>query len=143
MSFRIFNSVDLVVIIDTKTFDVEKHPFDTVWYNFNNLAAPILYSIYKKDAERPFLLDQPFTEFQDKNGNGFDNDVILQAYLDDVLGRKEINTKLETVPQGKDNLLLIRDETTNRLLKELLIEMKINNLHLSEITAERFTQKDT
>ena len=119
MSFRIFNSVDLVVIINTTTWRVEKHPLDTVWYTFDNLAAPILYSIYKKDAERPFLLDQPFTAFQDENGNGFDDDVILQAHLDKVVGRKEIK-ELSTRTIGNSEVLLTNDDKILQLLEQLL-----------------------
>jgi len=82
MSFRIFNSVDLVVIVNTTTFDVEKFEKRGIWYSFNNLVAPILYSIYQRDPERPLVLDQPHTSFLDKNSVGFADDTALQTHLD-------------------------------------------------------------
>jgi len=142
MSFRVFNSIDMVVILNDNNWDVEKFEKGGMWYAFNNLEAPILYSIYQRSPERPLILDQPFTAFKDKKGNGFDNDIALQEHLDEVLAAKELEVKLETIPLGKNNLLATRDQGSVELLKEIVIQLRINNLHLSLINDETFKEKD-
>lgn len=134
MSYRIFNSVDLVVVIDTVTWDVQKFPLDNIWYQYNNIEAPILYSIYQIDPERPIILDQPYTAFQDKDGNKFGDDLSLASYLDNVLGRKEISA--EYTVRGNDRYLKTSDISNEILLTDILLELKKINVQLSLITDE-------
>lgn len=126
MSFRIFNSVDMVVLIDTDTWEATVRPIGDIWYRYNKLEAPILYSLYQKIAESPLVLDQPFTEFEDEKGNGFEDDVALQVYLNEVLGDKE-NKELDTIKIGGSEVLLVTDRESHKLLCELLEEVKTTN----------------
>ena len=142
MSFRVYNSVDMVVILNDVTWDVEKFEKGGIWYSYNNLEAPISYSIMQRSPERPLVLHQPYTEFKDKEGNGFDNDAALQLHLDEVLAAKELDIGLETIPYGSDRLLAVKDEGANELLKGILIELKINNKHLACITGDELTELD-
>ena len=134
--------IDMVVIIDDSTWEVEKFEKGGMWYSYNNAEAPIIYTVFQRSPERPLVLHQPYTAFTDERGNGFNNDEALQAHLDEVLAPKEVEFKLETTPHGKDNLLLVRDEDTTEILKDILIELKINNIHLSNINGENFTLRD-
>lgn len=142
MAYRIYNSVDMVVILNDVTWDVEKFEKGGMFYTYNNLEAPIIYTILQRNPERPLVLHQPYTEFKDKDGNGFDNDSALQLYLDEVLASKEFSVNLDTVSSGRDNILIVRDEKANELLKMILTELRINNLHLTEINGDQFTPKD-
>ena len=121
MSYRVYNSVDMVVFLNDVTWEVEKFEKGGMFYTYNNLEAPILYTIFQRSPERPIVLHKPYTEFKDKNGNGFDNDVALQDHLDEVLAQKELNIGLETIPYGSDRLLAVKDEGANELLKNILI----------------------
>jgi hypothetical protein len=132
----------MVVILNDETWEVEKFEKGGMWYSYNNLEAPILYTILQRSPERPLVLHQAYTEFKDKDGYGFDNDIKLQEYLDEILASKEFEVPLETIAYGKDNLLAVRDESTNQTLKEILIQLKINNEYLSCIAGEVITEKD-
>jgi hypothetical protein len=142
MAYRIYNSVDMVVILNDVTWEVEKSEKGGIRYTYNNLEAPISYTILQRSPERPLVLHQPYTEFKDKEGNGFDNDADLQLHLDEVLAAKELDIGLETIPYGPDRLLAVKDEGANELLKGILIELKINNKHLACITGEELTELD-
>ena len=49
---RIFNDDNFVVIVDTDTWDVTKIAEGQVWYTYNNLEAPLSYSILQRSPER-------------------------------------------------------------------------------------------
>ena len=90
MSFRVYTSGNLVVFTNTATWDVDKLAFNQVWYTYKSDEAPILYSIYQRDPERPLVLDQPYTAFQKADGSGFADDASLQLYLDSLLSSSSI-----------------------------------------------------
>lgn len=81
MTWRIFNSENLITFINTTTWSVINKPRGTVWYEYDNSKAPILYSIYQRSPEKKIVLDEPYTAFRDEKGNSFDDDVSLQKYL--------------------------------------------------------------
>ena len=123
MSFRIFNSVDMVVVIDDSTWEVQKFPLDNIWYQYDNLEAPILYSVYQINPERKLVLEQPYTAFKNSFGDVFDTDVLLQAYLDEVLSSKE-TINITPLPVEDDQL---------RTLIEILEQQTITNKYLRKI----------
>jgi hypothetical protein len=86
MSYRIYNSKGLFVVVDTVTWEVYKKETTSLWYNYNSIKAPIVYSIYQRDPERPLVLDQSYTEFTTEDGTTFADDAALQNYLDFTLG---------------------------------------------------------
>ena len=134
MSFRIFNSVDLVVVIDTTTWEVQKFPLDNIWYQYTATEAPIIYSVYQINPERKLVLDHPYTEFQDVDGCSFSDDIALQAYLDEILGKKEVSPEYTT--RGNDKYLKTSDQSNNTLLCDILKEIKQMNIQLSLITGD-------
>ena len=92
MSYRIYNSGNLLVITNTVTWSVQKFPKNECWYEFVNTDAPITYSIYYKNPERKILLDQPYTNIQNKSGIAYTSDVLLQKDLDILLGTSDVST---------------------------------------------------
>ena len=91
MSFRVFNSIDMVVIIDTSTWKVEKFEKGGMWYHYNNINPPILYTIFQRSPERPLVLHAPYTEFLTEDGDAFIDDAALQSYLDFVFRDSSAN----------------------------------------------------
>lgn len=143
MSFRIYKEGNALVIINTQTWRSERHALDQSWYEFNPLEnVPILYSIYKRSPETNLITNQPYTEFADKDGKTFEDDVALQEYLDQILFDSVASYDLETLDKSGDSVLKVYDDGANNLLKELLIQLKINNKQLSIITGENITELD-
>lgn len=136
MAFRIYNSVDMVVILDDSTWEVEKFEKGGMWYSYKSTDAPILYSIYQRTPERPLILNEPCSSFKTKSGEGFENDLLLQDYLDEVLASKELEVNLETIKRGNENFLKTIDQSSEIVLGDILEEIKVMNIHLSLITGE-------
>ena len=86
MSFRVYNSGNMLVLTNTDTWRVEKFPVDKCWYKYNATDAPILYSLYYGNPERDLIIDQPYTSFENEDGSSFVSDADLQGHLDIVLG---------------------------------------------------------
>ena len=91
MSFRVYNSGNLLVVTNTITWRVEKFPKNECWYEFINTDAPIIYSLYYKNPERSVILDIPYEEFQDEFGIVYGSDVLLQKDLDIMIGSSDIS----------------------------------------------------
>ena len=140
MSFKVFNIDNVVVIINTDTWDVTKRSRGEFWYSYNNLAAPIEYSIYQKQPETPLVLDQPYTAFQKEKGDTFTDDQELIDYLDDVFNVPPDEVELEFSSSAGNNSLKIDDQRSNELLSDILIEMKRINKHLYFITENDLTK---
>ena len=140
--YRIFKSVDLLVIIDTDDWLTEKFALDQSWYSYVSTEAPILYSVYQRSPERPLILDQPYTEFADEFGNVFDSDVLLQDYLDNILGKVELPSEIDTVIKKGKGVLKVTNSITDDKLDNLINQMKIMNFHLSIITENFITTDD-
>lgn len=138
MSFRVFNKENLVVIVNTDTWDITKRAEGEVWYSYNSLDAPIQYSVYQKQPEKDLILDQDYTKFAKENGDTFLNDLKLQEYLDEVfspnLTLEESNGNESFVERNGDNLLKVTNVKAGDVLKDMLTELKITNFHLSLIT---------
>lgn len=92
MSYRIFNSDNMLVLINTSTWRVEKLPKNKCWYEYVNTDAPIIYSLYYDVPERDLVLDAEYTAFQKEDGTSFSSDTELMAYLDIVLGSSDVST---------------------------------------------------
>jgi len=131
MSYRIYSSVDMVVILNDDTWDVEKFEKGGMWYSYSSISAPILYSIYQRSPERQLILDKPYTSFKKKTGEGFDNDLEFQAHLDEVLASKELEVNLETLQRGNEAFLKTIDQTSNVSLSDILEVLKKIEIHLS------------
>src|SRR5210317_793686 len=95
MSYRLYNSGNVLTFINTAyqetlkddvQFRVEKLPKNKTWYSYNNLDAPILYSVYFDNPERDLVLNAQYGEFQYEDGTTFSSDAELIAYLDNLLG---------------------------------------------------------
>lgn len=94
MSYRLYNSGNVLVFVDTAHTDkngdtqfwIQKLPKNKTWYSYDNTAAPILYSVYYDNPERDLIIDAEYTSFQYKDGSSFSSDAELIAYLDNILG---------------------------------------------------------
>lgn len=132
----------MVVILNDETWEVEKFEKGGIWYAYNNMDAPILYRIYQRDPERQLVWLKPYTEFRDKDGYPFEDDISLQNYLDELLAFKEFNVSLDTTIRNGDSELHVKDLSTNVLLKELVGQLKVLNMHMCIITENDITEKD-
>ena len=98
-----------------------------------------MYSVYQRQPERPFILEEPYTSFFDEDGNGFDSDLLLQDYLNKILGREEVSSGSvsvsDTTLQNKVTDLIIAVDTMTE-------QIKITNMHLATITENWITEKD-
>ncbi|MFY0654978.1 MAG: hypothetical protein JXQ96_23305 [Cyclobacteriaceae bacterium] len=103
MSFKIEKIKDLLVITNTDTWEVTKRTYTDVWYKFNNISNPILYSLYQKQPEKDLVLDKLYSDFLDDNGNPFSDDSSFQDYLDRNLSNG-FNT--ESVKNSTSTLLV-------------------------------------
>jgi hypothetical protein len=130
----------VVVVINTETWDVTKRSRGEFWYSYNNLEAPIKYSIYQKQPETPLVLNQPYTEFLKEKGDTFTDDQELIDYLDDVFNVPPNDVDLEFSSSGGDNSLKVNDQLSNELLRGVLLEMKKINKHLYFITENDLTK---
>jgi hypothetical protein len=136
MSFKVFNIDNIVVIINTDTWDVTKRSRGDIWYSYNNLEAPILYSIYQKQPETPLVLNQPCSSFITEDSSTFTNDKELIDYLDQVFNVPPTEDNLQTVKRGNDYYLKTNDISSEILLNDILEEIKIMNVQLSLITGD-------
>ena len=100
MGFKVFDNGNLIVFVDTATFDTQKFTNGRIWYRYNPTKAPILYSLYYGDPERPLVLDQPFGKFLTESGSSFNDDVELQNYLDSVLKKNITVDNIATTAFG-------------------------------------------
>lgn len=107
MSFRLYNSGHVLVFVNTehrvnKTGDIqfrfEKLPRNKTWYEYDNLAAPILYSVYFDNPERDLILDTPYTLFQKEDGTSFASDAELIAHLDNVISLLDVAIQDQFTP---------------------------------------------
>ena len=143
---RIFNDDNFVVIVDTDTWDVTKIAEGQVWYTYNNLEAPLSYSILQRSPERPLVLHKDYTQFAKEDGTTFVDDLALQAYLDGVLSSnltpEEQDGKQSFVNPNGDTLLKVADVDAGETLNNILKELKLITFHLSIITENNFTEND-
>ena len=86
MSYRVYDSGNMLAFINTDDWRVEKLPRNKCWYEFVNTDAPILYSLYYDNHERKLILNTPYTGFEKEDGTPFDSDSELMSHLDIVLG---------------------------------------------------------
>ena len=49
---------------------------------------------------------------------------------------------IEIVSDGGQNKVQVKDMTTSELLRQILLELRIMNIHLTEITDERVSEQD-
>jgi hypothetical protein len=126
----------MVVILNDETWAVEKFEKGGIWYSYNNLEAPIIYTIFQRSPERPLVLHQPYTAFKTKNGSSFNDDVELQDYLDEVLAAKEVSD-LDSVDINGNSHILTTNVEMVCALKEILIELKTMNDQFEILTGEK------
>ncbi len=50
---------------------------------------------------------------------------------------------IEIVSDGGQNKVQVKDMATSELLRQILLELRIMNIHLTEITDERVSEQDT
>ena len=143
---RIFNDNNLAVIIDTDTWEVTKISEGQAWYTYNNLEAPISYTILQRSPERPLVLHKDYTQFAKEDGTTFIDDLTLQAYLDDVFSTnltiEEQDGKQSFVNPNGDTLLKVANVDADESLSNILKELKLITFHLSLITENNFTEND-
>jgi hypothetical protein len=144
---RIFNKENLIVIIDTDTWRVTKRAEGDIWYKYNSLDAPILYSIYQKQPEQDLVLDKDYTKFAKENGDAFLDDLTFQSYIDEVfspnLTLEESDGKESFALRNGDTLLKTVSVKQEDILKEMLTELRKMNFHLSVITENNLNEIDT
>ena len=98
MAFKVYKEGDLISVLNTDTWKITKRNYENVWYSYNQMDAPILYSLYQKEYEHPLFLNQPYTNFLDEDGNTFADDVSFQSYLGNILsnGSNSVSTDNST-----------------------------------------------
>lgn len=86
MSWKIYNDGNLLVIVNQEgDFHTIKTNISSIWYSYDNMDSPILYSIYQRDPENELILNEPYTSFVDQDGNSFADDATFISYLDGIL----------------------------------------------------------